>query len=66
MASTVSLDHYAKFGEIYDTLEVCENLAISLNRLRRQGLLDEPAWIQDRSYVDQIRSQLENRMESQS
>ena len=33
----VQLDHYHEFGDVYATLDTCDELESLLNRLRREG-----------------------------
>ena len=53
------LDALYVHGDIYAALNICEELEINLNVLRRQQLISEAAWTQARKSASEIRSSLE-------
>jgi CRP-like cAMP-binding protein len=60
----VDLDRLYVLGEIYDTLDVCDQIAQSLSRLGRHGLLGQDDLEASRRDVDAIRARLEHRLEA--
>lgn len=54
------LDEFYTFGDVYETLEACDELDTLLGRLRRQRLLSEQECTQSKQRVSDIRSQLED------
>ncbi|HCG02804.1 MAG TPA: hypothetical protein DEV93_19945 [Chloroflexi bacterium] len=53
------LDHFAVFGDVYDTLDACSTLETMLSRLKRQKLLSEPDWEASRTNLAAIRERIE-------
>ena len=62
--SVARYDHFYTFGDVYETVDACDQLELMLGRLRRQRLLSEAEWLQLRDYVAKIRAQLEARLET--
>ena len=58
----LELDHLYAFGEVYDTLDVCDQVTQALSRLKRHGLLSAEDWAMSKEYVDAIRIKLEDRL----
>lgn len=56
------LEHFYTFGDVYETLEACDQLEILLGRLRRQQLLDDEAWARCKEQVGDLRSCVEGLM----
>ena len=55
----VQLDRFHRLGDVYDTLEACEQLQHLLGRLRRQHLLGEQDWMRSGQWLSEIRFSLE-------
>jgi hypothetical protein len=53
------LDHFAVFGDVYDTLDTCSTLETMLSRLKRQKLLSEADWEVGRANLNEIRERVE-------
>jgi hypothetical protein len=62
--SSLQLDHYYTFGDVYETFDVCEQLNMMLSRLRRQDLLDDDELGQSRRNLAAIRSRIEAHLNS--
>ena len=60
--SVARLDHFYTFGDVYETLDACDQLELLLGRLLRQRLMTEGEWVQLRDHVATIRAQLEARL----
>lgn len=60
--SVANLDHFYTFGDVYETLDACDQLELLLGRLRRQGLLTESEWQQSRQEIVEIRGRLESHL----
>jgi hypothetical protein len=58
----VQLDHFYVYGDVYESLDACDQLELLLGRLKRQGLITEPEWTQSRQNVAEIRARLESRL----
>lgn len=58
----VDLDRLYVLGEIYDTLDSCDQVSNGLSRLRRHRLLDEDDVLASRHDVDAVRARLERRL----
>jgi hypothetical protein len=56
--------HFYSFGDIYQTIEACDELETLLGRLKRQHLLEEPQWAANRQHLADIRQTLEDRINS--
>lgn len=52
------MEHIYEFGDIYETIDTCDELEMQLSRLKRRHVLDEEQWRETRSGVEAIRSQL--------
>lgn len=53
------LRQYYTYGEVYETLEACDELETLLGRLRRQTLLDDQAFALTKQLLAGIRTQVE-------
>jgi hypothetical protein len=53
------LDHYYLFGDVYATLDTCDELEQLLNRLQRLQLVGDQDWTDSRHHLTEIRSSLE-------
>jgi NAD(P)-dependent dehydrogenase (short-subunit alcohol dehydrogenase family) len=60
--STTNLDCFYIFGDVYETLDTCQELEQLLGRLRRQNLLNEQDWSHSKRSIVEIRSQFERRI----
>jgi hypothetical protein len=60
--STAQLDHYFQFGDVYDALEACDDLANRLARLKRTHVLSESEWATTEGELTDIRGRLERHM----
>jgi hypothetical protein len=58
----LELYHYYTFGDVYETLDACDQLELLLGRLKRQRLINESDWIQSRQNIAEIRKRLETRL----
>ncbi len=56
------LNHFYTFGDVYETLDACDALGLLLNRLKRQGILSEPEWMQLTQGVAGIRALVERKL----
>jgi hypothetical protein len=63
---TRNLDSYYELGDVYETIDTCDELEMQLARLKRRKLLDQDEWEQSRTEVEAIRSQLETRVQEAS
>jgi hypothetical protein len=50
------------YGDVYDALEVCDNLDIALARVRRQGFLSLDDEARCKRLVDDVRRRLQSTM----
>ena len=53
------LDHYYLFGDVYATLDTCDELEMLLNRLQRLQLVGDQDWTDSRHHLTGIRAGLE-------
>lgn len=53
-------DDYFVFGDVYETLDACQQIDLLLSRLRRQSLLDDQKWIASRAHIAEVRKSLES------
>ena len=60
--SVASLDDFYDHSDVYETLDACQELEMLLNRLRRQQMLTDLAWMQSRQSLADIRARLESRL----
>lgn len=58
------LDQFYTFGDVYETLDACDQLEMMLGRLRRTHFLSDEAWLQDKHSVAAIRAQVEGYISS--
>jgi hypothetical protein len=56
-------DDYVVFGDVYETLDACQQIDLLLSRLRRQSLLDDQDWIATRAHIAEVRKSLETMLE---
>jgi hypothetical protein len=54
--NTPDTDHYVTFGDAYEALEACEDLAVILGRLKRQAMLGDSAWSHCKQELSAIES----------
>ena len=57
-------DDYFVFGDVYETLDACQQIDLLLGRLRRQHLLDDQSWIATRAHVAEVRKSLETMLKN--
>jgi hypothetical protein len=57
-------DDYFVFGDVYETLDACQQIDLLLSRLRRQSLLDDQSWIATRAHVAEVRKSLETMLKN--
>lgn len=57
--TTDRLDHYYVYGDVYETLDACDNLELLLGRLRRQHLLSDQESDRTKRSIAEIRARLE-------
>jgi hypothetical protein len=62
VSAAANFDHFYTFGDLYETVDACDQLELLLGRLRRQRLLSEGEWLQLRDHVAKIRAHLESRL----
>jgi hypothetical protein len=62
VSAAANFDHFYLFGDVYETVDACDQLELLLGRLRRQRLLNEGEWLQLRDHVAKIRAHLESRL----
>lgn len=55
--------HFYDYGEVYETLDACDELEMHLSRLKRQKVLDEEEWLRGKQDISEIRAPLERRLE---
>jgi hypothetical protein len=58
------LDHFDKYGDVYATLDTCDELESLLNRLRRGGLYGDAEWMGGRRHLAEIRAGLARLLDS--
>ncbi len=58
------LNHFYTFGDVYETLDACDALGLLLSRLKRQGILSEPEWMQLTQGVAGVRAAVERKLSS--
>ena len=58
----LELDHLYAYGELYDALDVCDQVNQALSRLKRHALLSVDDWTTSEQYIDAIRMRLEDRL----
>lgn len=58
----LELDHLYVFGEVYDALDVCDQMTQALSRLKRHGLLSADELNHGEQYMDTIRQTLEQQL----
>lgn len=56
------LDHLYVFGEVYDALDVCDQVVQALSRLKRHGLLSPEDLRTSEQHVNAIRQNLEQQL----
>jgi hypothetical protein len=60
--SDVALDHYYLFGDMYETLDACEQLDVMLSRLRRQSLISDEDLRHTQQNLAAIRQRVEHHL----
>jgi hypothetical protein len=53
------LDHFFTYGEVYDALDVCQDLELVLARLQRHGLLSGHDLDQCKRRITEVRDAIE-------
>lgn len=59
-------DDYFVFGDVYETLEACQQIEQLLSRLRRQRLMDDQNWLSNKAHVAEIRKTLEGMLQNRA
>lgn len=54
-----NLDQYYLFGDVFETVDACDELETLLGRLKRQRLIDDDEWRETKQNVANIRARLE-------
>ena len=54
----VELERIYEYGDVYETIDTCDELEMQLSRLKRRRILNEEEWLATRNRVEAIRSQL--------
>lgn len=57
-------DDYFVFGDVYDTLEACQQIDLLLSRLRRQRLMDDQNWLATKDHIAAVRKSLESMLQN--
>ena len=57
-------DDYFVFGDVYETLEACQQIDLLLSRLRRQSLIDDQNWLATKAHIAEVRKSLENMLQN--
>jgi CRP-like cAMP-binding protein len=58
----LELDHLYAFGEVYDALDVCDQVTQALSRLKRHGLISADVLALSEQNVDAVRLRLEQQL----
>jgi len=58
--TAASLEAIYTYGDVYETIDACDQLDVLLGRLKRQHLLDDRECMRSKEKVAEIRSRLEN------
>lgn len=58
-----TLDTYYELGDVYETIDTCDELEMQLGRLKRRKVLNEDEWAQSKTEIDAIRAQLESHVQ---
>ncbi len=58
-------DDYFVFGDVYETLDACQQIDLLLSRLRRQSLMDDQNWLATRAHIAEVRRSLERMLQNQ-
>lgn len=59
---SASADHFYTYGDVYETLEACDQLDMLLARLRRQQLLSPGELMDSRRELASVRARVEHHM----
>jgi hypothetical protein len=59
---STSVDHFYTYGDVYETLEACDQLDMLLGRLRRQQLLSAGELMDSRRELASVRARVEHHM----
>jgi hypothetical protein len=57
-------DDYFVFGDVYETLDACQQIDLLLSRLRRQSLMDDQNWMATKAHIAEVRKSLENMLQN--
>jgi hypothetical protein len=57
-------DDYFVFGDVYETLEACQQVDLLLSRLRRQSLIDDQNWVATKAHIAEVRKSLESMLQN--
>lgn len=63
-AQPIELDHLYAYGEVYDALDVCDQVTQALSRLKRHGILSNEDWHASEEHLDGVRLHLERLTEA--
>lgn len=56
------LEYIYEFGEVYETIDTCDELEMQLSRLKRRHILNDEEWTETRNGVEAIRAQIAERI----
>jgi CRP/FNR family cyclic AMP-dependent transcriptional regulator len=62
----LELDHLYVFGEVYDALDVCDQVIQALSRLKRHGLFSADDFNASAQHIDVVRVRLEQQLNDTS
>lgn len=62
VSQPMELDHLYAFGEVYDALDVCDQVMQALSRLKRHGLFSEDDVRLSEQHVNAVRLRLEQQL----
>lgn len=57
-----TLDHFYTYGDLYETIEACDQLETLLGRLQRQHLLSTTELMESKREVADIRARIESHL----
>ncbi len=59
-------DDYFALGDVYETLDACQQVDLLLGRLRRQSLLDDKSWRATKAHIAEVRKSLEEALSDET
>ena len=62
--SVAHSEEFFVFGDVYETLEACQQVEMLLSRLRRRQLMDDQNWMANKAHVAEIRKTLEEMLQN--